>query len=395
MKATASVDVKSNFRGISFLTYAAFAVILFGIKLWLIKTYGNATPYLDQWDAEAEKLYRPFLDGTLEWKDLLSAHNEHRIFTTRLYDLALLTLNGIWNPLLQMAVNAALHVATLVLFIVLLTRVIGKNYLPALLAFSLVLFGIPFAWENTLAGFQVQFYFVLLFSIACLWLTVTRTPLSPAWWIGILCAILAFFSLASGIFAPLASAIVGLVFYATGLRKTAKQLAATAILVGLFAVGWLLTPTVADHAALRANSIPQFLDALKSVLAWPMRPQYISAFILNAPSLIYSGIVLWKRPPADDRKWFLFALNVWTIGQAASVAYGRATDPLESRYQELFSIGILVNFTCLTSIAQNKFGKFSKWKVVGAGAWVSITLASFVGSSGVSVGDSDIVYAYR
>jgi hypothetical protein len=376
MKATASVDVKSNFRGISFLTCAAFAFILFGIKLWLIKTYGNATPFQDQWDAEADQLYRPFLDGTLCWKDLFSTHNEHRILVTRLYDLALLCINGIWNPLLQMVVNAALHVATLVCGIVLLTRVIGKNYLLALLAFSLFLFGIPFAWENTLTGFQAQFYFVLLFSIACLWLTVMRAALSPAWWIGILCAILAFFSLASGIFAPLASAIVGLVFYATGLRKTAKQLAAAAILVGLFVVGWLLTPTLSYHAALKANSILQFLDALKAVLAWPMRPQYISALILNVPGLIYSGLVLWKRPPADDRKWFLLALNVWTIGQAASVAYGRATDPLQSRYQDLFLIGILVNFTCLISLAQNKLGKFNKWKIVGVGAWVAIVLAS-------------------
>ena len=150
---------------VPFLAFSAFAAMLFGIKLWLIGTYGNATPYWDQWDAEAVNLYKPFLEGTLCWTDLFAPHNEHRIFTTRLLALALLTINGIWNPLLQMVVNAALHIVALVLGITLMTRVIGRNHLPALLVFSLILFGVPYAWENTLAGFQSQFYFVLLFSI--------------------------------------------------------------------------------------------------------------------------------------------------------------------------------------------------------------------------------------
>jgi len=175
--------------------------ILFGIKLWLIGTYGNATPYWDQWDAEAANLYKPFLDGTLDWTNLFALHNEHRIFTTRLLALALLNINDIWNPMLPMVVNAGLHIASLVLCITLLTRVIGHKCLPALLVFSLVLFGVPYAWENTLAGFQSQFYFVLLFIIACLCFTVTQHPLSARWWAGVVCAMLAFLSLASGIFA--------------------------------------------------------------------------------------------------------------------------------------------------------------------------------------------------
>jgi hypothetical protein len=376
MKTKALSYIQSKFHGTSILAYGAFAAILFGVKLWLIGSYGNAMPYLDQWDGEAAELYRPFLDGTLSWGDLFSAHNEHRIFTTRLLDLILLNLNGIWNPLLQMVVNAALHIVTLIFGIVLLTRVIGKNYLPVLLAFSLVLFGIPFGWENTLWGFQLQFYFVLLFSIACLWLTVMQPPLSSRWWIGIFCAILAFLSLASGIISVAASAIIGLIFYTTGLRKTRQQLIAVAILIGIFIIGWILTPTVARLAIFGAHSIPQFFDALKSILSWPMRPQYVLALILNAPNLIFSGLILWRRPALDDRKWFLLALIAWTIGQAAGISYGRADGNLHSRYLDLFSLGILVNFASLISIAQNKFDKFNNWKIIGVSTWVLIILAS-------------------
>ncbi len=142
-----------------------FAVVLFGIKLWIINTYGNATPFWDQWDGEAVKLYKPYFDGTLTFSDWFAPHNEHRIFTTRLLSLGLLLINGIWNPLLQMVINAALHITALVLCIVLLTSVIGRKNLLPLLLFALVLFGVPYAWQNTLMGFQSQFYFIVLFHL--------------------------------------------------------------------------------------------------------------------------------------------------------------------------------------------------------------------------------------
>ena len=79
-----------------------------------------------------------------------------------------------------MVVNAAVHVVALRFGIALLTRELsGVDHLPALLFFSLLLFGIPCGWENTLQAFQVRYSFVMLFSIACLWLTVTQEPFFP------------------------------------------------------------------------------------------------------------------------------------------------------------------------------------------------------------------------
>jgi len=378
MKANQPPQSIANSCWVPFLAFSAFATMLFGIKLWLIGTYGNATPFWDQWDAEAENLYKPFLEGTLGWTDLFVPHNEHRIFTTRLLALALLTINGIWNPLLQMVVNAVLHIVALGFGIALLTRVIGRNHLPALLVFSLVLFGVPYAWENTLSGFQSQFYFVLLFSIAGLWLTVTQHPLSARWWGGVVCAMLAFLSLASGIFALAAAAIIGLVFYAMGLRKTRKQLLAVAILAGLFMLGAVLTPSLslAHHTPLNAASFPQFLDALMAVLGWPISSKFFSALIRNLPALVFVGVMLWKRPPADDRKWFLLALVVWVLGQAVSIAYGRAVMNLSPRYLDLFALGILVNFACLILVAQDHIGKRHGWTITGVSVWAITVLIS-------------------
>jgi len=369
-----------------FLAFCAFATILFGIKLWLIGSYGNATPFWDQWNAEAERLYHPLYAGTLAWTDLFSTHNEHRIFTTRLLSLLLLTVNGIWNPLLQMVVNAVLHIIAIGLGILLLTRVLGRTHLPTLLVFSLLLFAVPYAWENTLAGFQSQFYFVLLFSIASLWLTVIRPPLSIGWWGGIICAIFAFLSLASGIFALAASACTGLVIYIAGLRKSFKQLVAVMILAAMFILGFVLTPSLEYHASYKAASFSQFLDALIAILSWPISSNLFSMLIRNLPALCFAGIMLWKRPPADNRKWFLFALVVWVIGQAFSIAYGRAVGHLSSRYLDLFAIGILVNFACLISIIQEFISGRNIWTMVGESIWV-ITIMISLGLSARYISD--------
>lgn len=361
------------------LQYGAFALILFGIKLYLIHSYANATPFWDQWDAEAAYLYQPYLSGTLKWSDLFAPHLEHRIFVARLIALSLLIMNGIWNPLLQMVVNAVLHISVIMLGVFLLTRILGRKYLPMLLGFSILLFAIPYGWENTLAGFQSMFYTVLLFSLTSIWLTVTTAPLSRRWWLGILCAILAFLSLASGVFAMAAAAGVGALIYALGLRRTRRQLLAVVILTLLFFIGVALTPVVPGHAVFRAMSVVQFFDALNAILAWPIAPSSFSALLKNSPAVLFALLLIWKRAPASDKRWFLFALVLLTLAQAVSIAYGRATGSLSSRYLDLFAIGILINFACLISVSQEYGSATYKWAIASMasiGIWViSVLLA--------------------
>ncbi|HEY8270967.1 MAG TPA: hypothetical protein VIG33_08760 [Pseudobdellovibrionaceae bacterium] len=371
--------MKLSHNFLLFLQYAVFAMILFGIKLALIHFYGNATPYWDQWDAEAANLYKPFLEGTLTWKSLFTPHNEHHILITKLLALAELKLNGLWNPLLQMVVNAALHIVAILFIVDQLTRVIGRKFLTPLLIFSLVLFSIPYAWENTLAGIQSVFYFVLLFSTACLWLTTIYSPLSLRWWCGISFAVLAFFSLASGIFALAAAATIGLFLYFTGLQKTPQQLVAIVILSALFALGAALTPTLAYHAPLKAASPLQFLDALKTILAWPASSGFLAAFIRNLPALLFVRSMMKTRPSAKDRRWFLLALIVWMLGTAVSIAYGRAGGSTASRYLDLFAIFILINFACLIFLSYERIKKRHFWTMMGTALWtLAISIALFL-----------------
>ena len=383
----------ANDRWMTYVYLITYSLIIFGLKLRLIDGFGNATPFWDQWDAEAADLYIPYLEGTYHWIDLFSPHNEHRILTTRLLSLFLLIVNDLWNPLLQMTVNAILHIVGIVLCNVFLSRVIGYRYLPVMLAFSLVLFGIPYGWENTLVGFQSQFYFVILFSIVCIWSTVTQEPLSVKWWGGIASGILAFLSLASGIFAFAASFLIGLYQLFISMKNTGKKLFSLSILLLLFFTGLYLTPSAEGHAGLKADSFDQFYKAIITILGWPISSNQFFAgiftfidlpvltgifatTIIYFPAIIFSGYILWIRPATSDKRWFLLALIVWSVEQAFSIAYGRADSMLSSRYLDLFALGLLVNLACLLSLISVIPPVAARYIKTVICAWMSLVLIS-------------------
>ena len=152
--------------------YAILLIFVIASKILIISLYGNATPFWDQWDSEADLLYRPWLEGIYQWSNLWAPHNEHRIFTTRVIALLLLELNGrVWNPILQMYFNVFLHLAAIFTLLILLARccssVLQKHILTVFTGF---IFAIPFGWENLLSGFNSQVYFLHLFSIGFLFL---------------------------------------------------------------------------------------------------------------------------------------------------------------------------------------------------------------------------------
>ena len=54
--------------------------ILVGSRAALISYAGYSTPFLDEWEADAARLLKPYLQGNLTIGDLFIPLNEHRIF---------------------------------------------------------------------------------------------------------------------------------------------------------------------------------------------------------------------------------------------------------------------------------------------------------------------------
>ncbi|WP_156414236.1 hypothetical protein [Bordetella sp. N] len=352
--------------------FAVFCLIV-SVRWWLIGRYGSSVPFWDQWDAEAAILYPSYVSGHLTWATLLSAHNEHRILTTRLLALGLFALNGNWNPVLEMTANAVVLATALVLLTAFLTRTLGLGARVAFSVFLMALYAVPYASENTLAGFQGQFYFNLLFSFLSLWLLVSRPALSGGWWWGVLASIAAYFSLASGVFAAAAAVPVvilqAMVAVVQSRRVVAPasarmevrpdprllpRVAAVGLLIGLVVICYVSTPQMAGHSDLKAHSITEFIAALVTELSWPRPVHLRHAILMNLPVLMFV-VMLYRRRALTiaPATWFLLALAMWVLGQMTALAYGRASTVLAPRYLDLLSVGILLNFSCFLWCARS------------------------------------------
>ena len=325
-----------------------FWLVLASKFLWIV-LFANPTPYWDQWDAEADQLYKPWVQDRLSLGDLVKPHNEHRILVTRLFNIGLFQMNGReWDPILQMEVNAILHAATICLLLWCLLPITGRERRWPLLVFGAIVSVIPFGWENTLAGFQSQFYFLLLFSVVSLRCVTTSPPLSGQWWGGLGCAILAWLSMASGaltLFAVAAATAATMFATKDSPWHRGAAGAGVALLVGLWCV-WM-TPHVPAHTALKASSGGQFFGALRAILAWPTRGTFLAVLVVQLPLgvfMIQAVRAMLARKPMDG---FLFAMGLWFYAQCAALAYGRAGLPLEPRYTDVFSVGLILNMAAM------------------------------------------------
>ena len=328
----------------------ACALAVIGAKCWMIHRFGSPTPFWDQWDAEGAVLYPKFLDGTLHVSNLIAAHNEHRIFVTRLWSLLLLELGGYWDPMLQMAANTLIFGAAVALFIAVVRPLLDRWSWLAFAMLSTAIFLLPFGWENTLAGFQSEWYFLLLFSIAGLAIVVDAKAFTPRWWLATLFLVLSFFSMAGGVLTMAAALAIGAVQFAVGRRSGRREVLALALLTAATVVMVLYTPILAHHAPLKAHSIGQFLHALMDIVIWPAMPgrqpatvNLLRAIFMNAPALLASSHIVRLRPHLTDRRWLVPALTGWAALQVLAVAYARATGPLAPRYLDMYTILLLLN----------------------------------------------------
>lgn len=325
---------------------ASMVLVVLGIKLIFIQAFGSAVPYWDQWDAEADHLYKDYLNSNLSWATLISPHNEHRILATRILSLALFELDGGWDPILQMVANAALHVGVIVLLVTTFQRVLQwANFLPFIL-FSILVFALPLGWVNLLFGFQSPFYFLLMFSLLALRGLVTSTALSLRWWLSLLCSVAAYFSLASGALTAAAALAVLILQMLLGIRKGTKEYIAAGLLLTISVVMISHIPHIEGHDSYRAQSMGQFLKALLQCLSYP-RSVSFSGLWVSLPLVVYACLVTVSRPVWQSPHWLILSVIVWIFAQALSLSYGRSAVVMEPRYLDLFIVALPLDFGVL------------------------------------------------
>jgi hypothetical protein len=329
---------------------AMLFLAVFAGKLLLMREHPATVPFWDQWDAEARVLYVPYSECGLSWSHMFGLHNEHRVFFTRLLALDLLALNRQWDPRLQQVANAVLHSLTAVLLTAMLWLANGRRRLDLLSFLVGLAFALPFAWQNTLFGFQSAFYFLLLFSILGLWLTTRYPALTAPWTLGWLCALCALFTAAGGVLLPPVIALIAVLKLLHD-RRSWRDGRFTLAAVALVLIAGVLTasPPLAHHEAFRAKTLMDFTRALGHNLAWPWIENAPVSVLMWLPMLALVAVRVRGRTSTTVIDRFVIALGAWVALQAAAIAYGRGAGGAipDGRYQDFFSIGFVANAVAL------------------------------------------------
>ncbi len=324
----------------------AFSLFLFGIgaKFWLIHRWGSPLPYLDQWPGEAINLFVPFLQHRLSPGSFFEPHNEHRILFTRLCDICLLLLNNQWDARLEMVFNACVHSAAVAGFGWVAASMMGRRSWPLIWCVLALDLALPFAWENTLWGFQSQFYFLLLFSVLSIWLLGSAEPLSRRWWLGVIALLASLFTMASGFLAAVAAGAMSLLFWLKN-RERPRHLITFAVCVVIAVAGLCLKPNIPEHKIFQAHSPADFLTSLGKNLAWPwvLLPLYAPVNLFPAVALAWMSLRSHSEPSPAER--LLLGVGLWVALQCLAVAYSRGAGGANPawRYMDVFSFLAIVD----------------------------------------------------
>lgn len=357
------------------LLLAALFLILIGARAALIGYAGNPTPFLDEWDGDAAQLLIPYLQGRLTPGDLFAPFAEHRIFFTRLLVLSTLHVSGYWDVVLQMIVNAIVDAATIVAISYGLTRVLKGDWAVAALLVCALVNVVPFAYETVLFGFHTQFFALKAFSFASLWLLVGARAWSPRWAIGVVAAVAAYFSMASGALTAAAALATYVPQAACGRRAGLREIVGAAALIAMTVAMVAFIPDVPAPAGQDGRSIAQFFSSLVRLASWPAGDAL--GLIFYAPSVVFVARALRDRPALGDPRWLNIAALAWVAGQMVAIAAARGEFPIQSRYTHVLVLGLMLNLVSAVWWLQSTVSERrpALWRPLAFAAWLGLLLA--------------------
>ena len=368
--------VPARSRDVTLWFVALFLTVVWA-KLALLHQYPAPVPFWDQWDGEGLTLYIPWADHGVTWRQMFTFHNEHRIFFSRLLALTVLVTNGQWDPHLQIVVNAILHSVAALVFAAMIWLAMGRRHLPGIVLAIALTFAPPFAIENSFAGFQSAFYFLVLFSALALWLMGTSRPGTARWFLGCFFAMCCPFTVAGGIL--ILPAIAGaIVLSAIAGRWGWRPIVASAAAVMVVAaVGYVaLPPPIAGHETLKAATFLNFRVALARSLAFPWINYPRATVIMWLPLTVMGVMVLWRRLRTTAIERVTLAMGAWIVLQCAAMAYSRGASGAApaSRYLDIVALGYLANTAAILSWLNPRNGRrVVAACAVGLALWLSIT----------------------
>src|SRR5271165_635836 len=363
-------------EGPTLILIASLFLILIGSRAALIAYAGNATPFLDEWDADAAHLLKPYLQGHLTIGDLFCPINEHRIVFTKLAVLSIFEISGYWDVVFQMIVNAFVDSATIVAIAYALARVLSGGWAIAAMIISTAINAVPFGYDNVVLGFNTHFYLLITFSFAALWLLADSRAWSPRWAAGLFCAICSSMCLASGALTPAAAGGAHLLQAMCGRRTGLGEWLGVAALAAITIIMLSVIPHVPEADELGSHSILQGISAFVALASWPAHSSVGLVFFL--PTAFFVLRALAARPALNDPRWFNIMALGWVLSQILALAVGRGYLPLQYRYFDFLLVGVSVNVVSAFWLFQaSAVGhRPATWRSLALAAWLGVLALS-------------------
>jgi len=341
----------------SFKTFAVWLAALFltalGAQLWIAWLYGSPLLMWDQW-YEAPFI-KAWVTGQWTLSDFIAAHNEHRIFATRVLEASLVSLNGRWEPMVEMTANAFLHAGLACLLAFCLWDFLGRKNGWLVCFLVTPFFSLPFAGENAIWGINSLYDFLDIFALLTLVGLGFGKFGSVLWWLGCLAAIVGLFTVASGLLAPLAAGGLIVLRMLKGRRFDKAGMISVAVCLLIVVLGAVLNVTKQEDHSFQAHSFVEFTNALARDLSWPFyhAPEMPVFIVLPLVFLL----VRYLRPnfQAPRAAEFLLVLALWSVLQSVAIAYGRANyggDFPASRYTDMFQMFVIAAVFAAMLLAQ-------------------------------------------
>ncbi len=265
------------------------------ILIPLLACYAVNVPFWDQW--ELVPYLQKMQAGTLQPIDVFDQHNEHRILFPRMIMLALAWLTQ-WNTLYEVAFSVVVACGTFI-FLWLIVRTTFQRPLlrfAAILITGFLLFS-PAQFENWLWGWQIQWFLNVFGLVVAVWaLAVWKAKPGQRLAVATVAAIIAAFSLASGIFVW--AVCLALVLCDKKLRQFVAVWIAAAVFATLIYYAQYIDPSGHPSKVLFLQQPIAFVQYLATYIALPLAPFVkfaVPVAVVYTTSITAVVVMAWRR----------------------------------------------------------------------------------------------------
>jgi hypothetical protein len=352
---------------------AALFLVVLGAKLWIVQLFGSPLPLWDQW-YEARNFFRPWMEGSLTWREFFEPSNEHRIFFTHLLDYTVISLNGRWEPMLQMTVNCFIHAGFACALATALWIALGRRSGWLICALLAPFYALPYAAENTLWAINSQQYFMSLAALATIAGLGFGQTAGARWWLGLAAAFAGLVTMASGFLAPMTVGGLMVLRILKHRRFAGGDAITFALCVLVVLLSVPLKISMPADEPLRAHTTGEFFLALAHNLAWPfIENPKLMCLVTLLPLVLLLGFYF-RKTFADARAAeFILTLALWSGLQSAAIAYGRANygDGFPaSRYMDVLNVMVIAGIFAIFLLQR-------QWSPAGVGKQIAPLLPLF------------------